>query len=401
MTERMRLKLPGIRRAVQETAWAIQESKLEAMVEVLELHAAGGAFTREEIQARVGDRAKPISRVQGAIAVLPLFGVLSQRMDMLSEMSGGTSTERFAREFDQLMADESIGAIVLQIDSPGGNVAGTPEVARKIFEARGKGKAIIAQADSLMASAAYYIGAAADEIVANPSAEVGSIGVYAVHLDASGYNEKEGFKYTLIKAGKYKAEGNPYGALSDEALAAAQEKVDQYYGMFVRDVAKFRGVSVEDVRNGYGQGRALLAKQAHDAGMIERVATLEETLTRLGGKKGASTARASAKDRSVITIATAADRDVPSEGGFLVPPQFSSKIWDEQASMSTTTSRDDGQLHRRGRVAHDERERGDQSRATGSRFGGIQGYWINEADQITKSKPKFRQLRLEPQELAV
>jgi signal peptide peptidase SppA len=224
--------------------------------------------------------------------VLPLFGVLSQRMDMLSEMSGGTSTERFAREFDQLMADESIGAIVLQIDSPGGNVAGTPEVARKIYEARGKGKAIIAQADSLMASAAYYIGAAADEIVATPSSEVGSIGVYAVHLDASGYNEQEGFKYTLIKAGKYKAEGNPYGPLSGEALAAAQDKVDQYYGMFVRDVAKFRGVSVDDVRNGYGQGRALLAKQALDAGMIEKVATLEETLTRLGGKKGSSTARA-------------------------------------------------------------------------------------------------------------
>jgi ClpP class serine protease len=85
------------------------------------------------------------------------------------------------------MADESIGAIVIQIDSPGGNVAGTPEVARKIYEARGKGKAIIAQADSLMASAAYYIGAAADEIVATPSSEVGSIGVYAVHEDASGY----------------------------------------------------------------------------------------------------------------------------------------------------------------------------------------------------------------------
>jgi HK97 family phage major capsid protein len=548
MTERIRLRLSAIRRAVQETAWYIQEGKLEAMLEALELHAAGGTFTREELQARAGDKAKPIGRVEGAIAVLPLFGVLSQRMGLMSEMSGGTSTERFARNFDQLMADESIGAIVIQVDSPGGNVAGTPEVAKKIYDARGKGKAIIAQADSLMASAAYYIGAAADEIVATPSAEVGSIGVYAVHEDRSAMNEAEGLKYTIIKAGKYKAEGNPFGPLSDDALAAAQEKIDQYYGMFVRDVATFRGVSVAEVRNGYGEGRALIAKQALAAGMIDRVATLEETLQRLGGKKPqlATRNRASATDQSNTTTAIAdrgaaapdeppaspqqpapkakehtvenentaapgngaesntresilaaerarvneiqglcrdhkcehlargfvdsgatvdaASREilrvkgaeaaaqpqvrvgesretrrpwahmgdfslavvqaftpnagvvdprlaplaaasgmqqqVPSEGGFLVPPQFSQAIWDEfnQQPDNLLAMTDNYTVTGESLTFNANAE---TSRATGSRYGGIKGYWINEADQATKSKPKFRQARIEPQQMVV
>jgi hypothetical protein len=93
-----------------------------------------------------------------------------------------------------------------------------------------------------------------------PSADVGSIGVYAAHVDASAAARRRGLKYTLISAGKFKVEGNPFEPLSDEARAAMQASVDEFYAMFTSDVAKNRDVSVKDVRNGYGEGRVLTAK---------------------------------------------------------------------------------------------------------------------------------------------
>jgi ClpP class serine protease len=92
----------------------------------------------------------------------------------------------------------------------------------------------------------------------------------------------EGVKTTLISAGKYKTEGNPYEPLSDEARAAMQAMVDDYYGMFTRAVAKGRGVSVDAVRNGFGEGRMVSASQAVKNGMADRVATLDQVLASHG-----------------------------------------------------------------------------------------------------------------------
>lgn len=281
----IQLKLPGVRRALEAMPWAIERGKLQAVLELVELRAGGGKFTAEEVRARIGDpKPQPRSKTLGKIAVLPLYGVIAQRMDLFSEMSGGTSTQRFANDFDAAMADPDVGAIVIDVDSPGGNVAGTPELAARIYDARGQGKKIIAVANSLMASAAYWIGAAADELVASPSAMVGSIGVFTVHVDESAQDELIGLKYTIISAGKYKTEANPYEPLSPDAGAALQDWVDEYYTMFVNAVAKYRGVKAIDVRNGYGEGRVLTAKAALAAGMVDRVDTLEGTLRRLGAQ---------------------------------------------------------------------------------------------------------------------
>ena len=133
----------------------------------------------------------------------------------MSNYSGGTSTDIFGAWFDEAMADKSVTSIVLDVDSPGGSVYGVSELARKIYQSRGK-KPIIAVANSLMASAAYWIASAADEIHVSPGAEVGSIGVIAVHVDRSENNAKEGFNVSYITAGEYKAEGNPDAPLSED-----------------------------------------------------------------------------------------------------------------------------------------------------------------------------------------
>jgi signal peptide peptidase SppA len=287
-----RLKLPAVRQYVESRAWAIHKEKGLALLEVLEVHAQGGGFTAEEIRTRVaaagtyGGRgnAKPITKTGGTIAVLPLYGVIAQRMDMMMEFCGGTSAERFADEFDAAMADPNVVAIVIDVDSPGGTVQGTPELAKRIFDARGKGKQLIAVSNGCMASAAYWIGSACDEVVASPSAETGSIGVYTVHVDTSGYNEQLGLKYTLIKGRRPQGRGNPWEPLSETPSRSSRARSTRWAPTFVAAVAKHRGKKASEVNANFGQGRCFTAKQALAAGMIDRIATLEETLGKLGAK---------------------------------------------------------------------------------------------------------------------
>jgi signal peptide peptidase SppA len=265
---------------VLNTPWAITSEKLLVIMDVLAYHAQGGHYTAEEIQERLGAVQRPLARASGAVAVLPLYGVIAQRMGMMTESSGGVSTEQFARQFRAAVDDSQVGAIVIDVDSPGGTVSGVDELSAEIHAARGT-KPIVAVANSLAASAAYWIATAADELVVTPTGEVGSIGVLAAHEDASGWYEQQGVKPTLISAGKYKTEGNPYEPLSEEGRAHLQERVDEYYDMFVKAVARNRGVGVQAVRDGFGEGRVVGAKQAKALGMVDRIETLDQTLVRM------------------------------------------------------------------------------------------------------------------------
>lgn len=193
---------------------------------------------------------------------------------------GGTSTEWLAADLRDMAANPQVAAIVLDMDSPGGSVFGVDELASEIRELR-RQKPIVAVANSVMGSAAYWIGSAASEIVVPPTGQVGSIGVFAAHVDRSIANEQAGIKVTLIKAGKYKAEGDPNSPLSAEAQTYAQSMVDTYYDAFIGAVADGRGVSRDAIRNGYGQGREVIGRTAERAGLADRTQTLEQTINRL------------------------------------------------------------------------------------------------------------------------
>jgi len=274
---------------VRDMPWAILPGMLATIMDLLRFRAEGGRLTAEEIEQRIGAARPAPMQSGGAVAVIPVFGTIMQRASMMSEMSGGTSTERIAAAFGQAMNDPAVGSIVLQIDSPGGGVYGVAELADTIYKARGQ-KPIVAVADSMAASAAYWIAASADEIVVTPSGEVGSIGVFAAHEDVSRMLEAEGVTINLISAGKYKTEGNPFEPLGEEARAAIQARVEDYYSMFTSAVAKGRGVKVSDVRGGFGEGRVVGAQQAVKLGMADRVDTIDATVRRLmgGGRRGSS-----------------------------------------------------------------------------------------------------------------
>jgi signal peptide peptidase SppA len=271
-------------RAVSAHPWAMTLDKLQAIGAVLSARASGVSATSDEIRASLGvSAAAPASRSVGSTAVIPVFGTLSHRMGMLSEFSGGTSYTAVRSALRGALADPNISAILLEIDSPGGNVDGLPELADEVYAARGQ-KPIGAIANTMAASAAYWLGSQVDDFAVTPSGVVGSIGVYLMHIDESQFNEKAGLTITYISAGEHKTEGNPDEPLSDEAKAYLQSQVDAIYGQFIAAVARGRGVSKKTVRGTYGQGRVLMAEPALEAGMVDRIATLDEMVGRMASK---------------------------------------------------------------------------------------------------------------------
>ena len=157
------------------------------------------------------------------------------------------------------------------------------ELASEIVKARAQ-KPVIAVANSLAASAAYWIGCSASEFYVTPGGEVGSIGVWQAHFDYSKALEEDGVKPTLISAGKFKVEGNPYVPLDEQAQGFMQSRVDDYYNAFVEAVALGRGVSINDVKTGMGEGRVLGADAALAQNMVDGIATFDDVLAKMQAK---------------------------------------------------------------------------------------------------------------------
>lgn len=294
------MKYAHILMAVASEIWAMQPEKMLAIIELLATQADGIKFSAEEIEARIAPQtAKAVARREGAVAIVPMRGVISNRMNLMGNVSGGggTSTEQLAQQLKAVREDDGVKAVILDTDTPGGATQGTDEAAEVVASFRGI-KPIVALVNSTAASAGYWIASAADEIVVTPSGWVGSIGVYTVHDNIAAELEKRGVTKTLISAGPYKAEANPFGPLSDEARAYRQTQVDALYSMFVDRVAKGRNVASSVVREGFGQGRMVLARDAVAAGMADRIGTMEDTLARFGvAPAGPERTRARAPER--------------------------------------------------------------------------------------------------------
>lgn len=286
---------PSILAAVANAAWCIQPDKMGAILSFLLARDSGVVYTAEEVAARTGgDGGDPAEYfVQDGVAVIPIHGVISQRMPMMSEVSGGggASTEQISMQFDAALTDKKVKSIVLDIDSPGGTSGGVMELSSQIYNARGQ-KPIIAVANGQMASAAYWIGSAADKIVATPSAwSIGSVGVYTLHSDYSRMMENQGIENTFIKAGKYKTQGNDLEPLSDEAKTDIQRMVDAVYSDFIGDLTRNRGKVAS--RNAFGDGRTFTAKEALSERMVDEIATVGAIVGQLTTSAGRRKAMAS------------------------------------------------------------------------------------------------------------
>jgi len=254
---------------------------------IAERIAAGTVAEAPPVQAASAD-----VPVTGGVAVLSLRGLLTPRPSVLSLLFGGGNGLRTFRScLREAVASEEIGSILLDIDSPGGSTDLMAEIADEIRGYRGT-KPILALANTQAASGAYWIASAADEVVVTPSGLVGSIGIYLVHIDESGWEEQHGFKTTYVSAGKFKVEGNSSQPLSDEAKAHRQEIVDDFYDLFTEGVAEGRGVTTAAVKAGFGEGRVVTAKRAVELGMADRVESFEGTVSKLAGTDAGASRKA-------------------------------------------------------------------------------------------------------------
>ncbi len=237
-----------------DTALAIQPEKLEVI-----LHAIGprlGAdLTREEavalgVQAGMGPaegRSEKTYQVTGeGIAIIPIQGTLMKKCSGLMALSGLASYARIRQQMEDARQDPEIRGILLDIDSPGGETHGCFELSDLIYSMRGE-KPIYAAANDCALSAAYALASAADRIFVTRTGAVGSIGVFALHVDQSAADEKIGLKFTYIHAGKKKVDGNPHEPLSRSAKSDAQTEVDREYEIFVNTVSRNRKKALEAI----------------------------------------------------------------------------------------------------------------------------------------------------------
>lgn len=265
--------------------WAISPAKLIELQGIYATHLRGEKIDIAAVEARIG---KPLNNpsqgyevMPGGVAMVPVDGVIAKKMNLFSQISGGASTEMIARDIKAAAADPKVNSILLYIDSPGGTVDGTQTLADLIYQVSMQ-KPCVAFADGVMASAAYWIGSAANTVIASSNTtQVGSIGVVATHKDVSGAEAQKGVKTTEISAGKYKRIASSYAPLSEDGMAAMQQQVDQLYTIFVDAVAQNRGVSSEQVLSDMADGRVFLGQDAMRAGLVDRIASLDTVLSEM------------------------------------------------------------------------------------------------------------------------
>ena len=260
------------------TPMALDRSALPRLAQAAQLR-AGGANLEQLAQHRDLDHQDVTVQRSGATAIVSLTGVITSN-PVLAFLTGGITPDGLVASLRSAATDPEVKDILLLVDSPGGEVALMVETASTIRRLR-EVKPITAFARPLMASAAFWLASQATEVVATPSADVGSVGVFAIHLDASKLNEKAGVRPTYITSSALKIEGHPDGPLGDEAAAHMQKRVDQSAATFVSDLAKGRGIPEATVRSQFGDGRMFSADEALVRGMVDRVATFEATVARL------------------------------------------------------------------------------------------------------------------------
>jgi signal peptide peptidase SppA len=302
-----------IARAVMTRPWAINRQSVEwaAIKDVIAHRVAGEPFSDEQIRDRLRAAARPRTAVIGSdrqasqIMVLPIFGVLMPRADLMLEMSGGASVGQLSAAFAEAVADDSVAAIILDIDSPGGLVSGIPEFGQQILEARDV-KPIVAVADTMAASAAYWLASQASDFSITPSGWVGSVGVFSEHENWEKFWEEVGMEHTFVQYGENKTGGNEFEPLSDHEREQMQTTVDYFGRMFDQAVARGRGVSASTVKESFGQGDMFTAEDAVSRGMADRVETLGQALERVGTEvsspSGGSALRAVGAKPFAVTV---------------------------------------------------------------------------------------------------
>jgi len=272
--KRLPMMLPHLATRLYNTPLLIQRAKLDAILSVL-----GDRVGWPAAQAPVQI---PPPRVQAetgpGLAVIPVYGSLVRRSLAIDPASGLTSYADIGRQLDQALVDPSVRGVVLDVDSPGGEVGGAFELGERIWAVSGVKPVWAVAADSAF-SAAYAIACGASRLLVSRTGGVGSIGVIALHVDQSLRDAQDGYRFTAIHAGERKNDFSPHAPLSDAAAARLQTEVDRLYGLFVTHVAGMRGLSEDAVRG--TEAGLFFGPEAVESGLADAEGNLDTALLEL------------------------------------------------------------------------------------------------------------------------
>jgi ClpP class serine protease len=251
-------------RAKQEKDWAATLAFLNLSPEL------------QAVALQAGQRANNTRKVEmrGDVAIIPIEGAIFRRANLFSELSSNaTSIQVLATDFFKTTRELNAKGVVLNVDSPGGEVNGTPELAGHIFAARSLGIPLWTYSGGTMASASLWLGLAAQKVYVHPSTRSGSIGVMAKYTAGGKHNER-----VIISSNAPNKNLDPNTAKGELAL---QKEVDKAESMFIADMARFRGVTTEKVIKDFGAGGTMFGEDAVAAGLVDGISSFEDVIAEM------------------------------------------------------------------------------------------------------------------------
>ena len=313
----------------------IHRPKLDVILSVL-----GSRVGLADLSAPTGfvqpDRSAALADTGAAhsgIAVIPIYGTLVRRTQGLEAQSGLTSYAGITQSLETALADPSVAAILLDIDSPGGESSGVFDLADRIRAATAI-KPVWAVANDMAFSAAYALASAASRLIVSRTGGVGSIGVIAMHVDQSVKDQQDGIAYTAVFAGDRKNDLNPHAPISGEAHSFLQGEVNRIYDLFATTVAKHRGMGVNTIKS--TQAALFFGADAVASGLADDVGTLDDAILQINSMLTPPVPSLSRLLASQTLPETSPEKEIPMTQSIQPTPVLAQT--DATAATSATTS---------------------------------------------------------------
>ncbi len=302
--------LPYLASRLYGTPLLIARPKLEVILGVVARKLAGDTLAMPPPSSVDTGMTGGLQNLEG-IAVLPVLGTLVRRSSYIGAASGLTSYHDIEAMAEQAFADPAVRAVLLEIDSSGGEAGGVFDLAQRLRAlSQTSGKPLWAIADESALSAAYAIACAADRLWLTRTAEVGSIGVVAVHVDESLADAKAGLNYTFLHAGAHKVDGHPHAPLPAPVAADIQADIEQLHTQFIALVAGFRRLSVDAIRD--TEARVYRGEAALQEGLADQIGTRAEAITALQRQLAMSAGRSLRNKAASLSATRTTSRSQPS-----------------------------------------------------------------------------------------
>lgn len=308
---------------------------------VLAAEAKTAEFMAAKEKGSIEDMVPPMYTREGSVGVVHINGPLVSGDAGFLRLFGITGYDNVREAVVKALTDKEAKSMMLSINSPGGAVNGVVDTA-SFITAASKIKPTSVFADT-MASAAYWLGAGAGPITATETAMLGSIGILSVHTEVSKMNEKDGITRTVLRAGEYKALGNPHEPLSDEAKSQITAQMEHLYNIFADSMAEARGTSRANFDATMGRGREFIGSQAKAVNLVDHIGTYETALQQASNVNSAN--RGNSATISVANASAGDNNAINSEKGTEMKPTLTQEqllaiaagISDETAEGTTNT----------------------------------------------------------------